>query len=70
MSQADLLENYFKIGYLVSWKRLSKHKKEYGYIQDVFYNGDDKRSFLMVEVIKPGGLKEIFPASYLKLESK
>jgi len=70
MSQADIFEKCFDIGYLVSWKKLGSNQKEYGYIENLFYGDGDQRSFLMAIVLRPNGRRESFPVSYLHLESK
>jgi hypothetical protein len=60
----------FKVGDLVSWKRLKNAHKEYGYIVEIYSeNRGINRSFLFASIITTNGTKEAFHLSYLTKEA-
>ena len=61
----------FKVGDLVSWKSLSSVEKEYGFIQEIYYESKGtNRKFVFAKVMKLDGAYEPFNLSYLTNETK
>ena len=60
----------FHIGDLVSWKKLGRVDKDYGFIQEIYSEKRGiNRKFIFAKVIKTDGTYEPFNLSYLTKES-